>query len=214
MEIVKPSYEIVTPATATEGQDIIKLMERAARVCYKSEDKITEDSSSAKQIVKMLRDKNHEAMLEFGNIVVKFIIDRAICNELTRHRICSLAQESTRYVNYRSNGIQVICPNEIIKGLESKTQTGMEIYQAWCNAMLNAEASYETLSAKGCTPQIARSVLPLCTKTEIFVQGNPREWRHIFKMRTPITAHPDMALIMKPLLEEMKSLIPIVFDDI
>ena len=50
--------------------------------------------------------------------------------------------------------------------------------------------------------------------TEIIVTANLREWRHILKLRTSKAAHPQMRALMIPLLNKLKKLIPIVFDDI
>ena len=99
MELIKPSYEIITPTTPAEGDALLKQIEKVARVCYQSQDKITEDGLSAQKLVKFLRDKNHQAMIEFGDIIVSFTTDRGISHELVRHRLCSFAQESTRYVS-------------------------------------------------------------------------------------------------------------------
>jgi thymidylate synthase (FAD) len=63
-------------------------------------------------------------------------------------------------------------------------------------------------------PQQARSVLPNSLKTEIVVTANLREWRTIFKQRTSKAAHPQMRELMCPLLDELKSLIPVIFEDI
>lgn len=92
MKIVKQSYEILSPIDADY---IYKQIERAARTCYKSEDKIKD--GSAEKMVRALVRNQHEAMLEHASITVKFITDRAIANEIVRHRLCSYAQESTRY---------------------------------------------------------------------------------------------------------------------
>jgi Predicted alternative thymidylate synthase len=64
------------------------------------------------------------------------------------------------------------------------------------------------------SPQEARSVLPNSTKTEIIVTANYREWRNFFKLRTAKAAHPQMQEVTKPLLEELKSKLPVIFDDI
>jgi len=48
----------------------------------------------------MIIEREHEAVLEFGNMVVRFVTDRGITHELVRHRLCSFVQESTRYCNY------------------------------------------------------------------------------------------------------------------
>ena len=66
----------------------------------------------------------------------------------------------------------------------------------------------------GATPQIARSVLPNSTKTEITITANYREWRNFFKLRVPATAHPQMRELTIPLLNELKVLLPVIFEDI
>jgi thymidylate synthase (FAD) len=87
-------------------------------------------------------------------------------------------------------------------------------YYLWEAAVLAAEQAYTRLRAEGVPPQIARSVLPTCLKTEIVMQGNFREWRHIFLQRTAPAAHPQMRELMVPLLREVQGLVPVVFDDI
>ena len=69
----------------------------------------------------------------------------------------------------------------------------------------------------GCTAQEARAVLPNSLKTEVIMTANLREWRHFFKLRAANStgsAHPQMLEVTRPLLDELKSLIPVVFDDI
>lgn len=98
MKIIKPYYEILT---TVDGDEILKSIEIAGRTCYKSEDKITEDS--AERFVKMLIQRGHESVIEHKSLTIKFICDRAILSELTRHRLSSFSVESTRYVNYSKN---------------------------------------------------------------------------------------------------------------
>ena len=100
MKIVEPKYEILTDISEG-GIKELQQIERAARICVKSEDKITPDGESAKKLVRFLVKQGHEAMLEHSpQLSVLFTCDRAIANELVRHRIASFAQESTRYCNY------------------------------------------------------------------------------------------------------------------
>jgi thymidylate synthase (FAD) len=66
----------------------------------------------------------------------------------------------------------------------------------------------------GWTPQMARSVLPNSVKTEIIVTANIREWRLILKQRTGIKAHPQMRELMCPLLDDLKKIMPALFEDI
>ena len=93
MKIIEQNHEILSLPENT-----LQIMEKAGRTCYKSEDKITNDS--AERFVNMLVRKDHHAMVEFSDIIVKFITNRGVTHELVRHRHCSFAQESTRYVKY------------------------------------------------------------------------------------------------------------------
>jgi thymidylate synthase (FAD) len=202
LQIVKPSFEILD---AVNGVEILKKLELIGRTCYKSEDRITADS--APKFVKMLIDRGHHAMLEHCSISVKFVVDRGVSHELVRHRLCSFAQESTRYCNYGNDdkGITVIEP----LFFKDKPE-----WHTWQCAMDVCEGTYLSLLKNGASPQEARSVLPNSLKTEIVITANLREWRTIFTQRTAAVAHPQMQEVMRPALTAFKSLIPVVFDDI
>lgn len=64
MKLIKPSFEILDQQPGLEG--IYKQIELAGRTCYKSEDKITEDS--AKGFVERMVKSGHGAMLEHGTV--------------------------------------------------------------------------------------------------------------------------------------------------
>lgn len=83
----------------------------------------------------------------------------------------------------------------------------------WRSAMEFAQQIYMDLIAAGAKPQEARSVLPNSLKTNILVSTNYREWRHIFMLRTSSRAHPQMREVMCPLLKDVRSRIPLLFDD-
>ena len=222
MKISKQSYEILTPISEG-GLKEFKLIESIAREFYKSNDKITEDGESAKKLISNLIKSQHFAMIEHGpSLSVKFTTDRGVSHEAVRHRLFSFAQESTRYVNYSKdkfgNEISVI---DIAPGMALDTKMKNEdadvigeIYCEWLRAMGDAEKHYMKMIELGATPQIARSVLPNSTKTTITITGNYREWRHFFELRCDKAAHPQIREIAIPLLKELKTKLPIIFDDI
>lgn len=224
MNLIRPSFEILTDNVGEI--EVLQLLEKVARTCYKSEDRITIDGESAKKIVKLLLSKNHEAMLEFYDVIVKFTCDRGVSHEIVRHRIGSFAQESTRYVNYsvdgKSKGCTFIIPQwisdeqiEEVQKLNEKNYTKIEsTTMDWYHSMATCEQTYNSLLKAGWKPEQARSVLPNSTKTEINVKFNLRAWRHFFKLRTASAAHPQMRELTIPLLEVFKQRIPLLFDDI
>lgn len=71
MKLIEPNVELIEQESGIDG--IYKQIERAGRICYKSEDKITEDS--AKKFVDMLINNGHGAMLEHGTIYMEVPIE-------------------------------------------------------------------------------------------------------------------------------------------
>ena len=208
MKIITPSFEFLGEV---DGVALLKNIERAKRICYKSEDKITPTSylDSARDLVA----RGHEAMLEHGSISVIITCDRGVANEIVRHRIASYAQSSTRYCNYSKdkfcNQITVIKPYF----LDENSSAYVE-WQEGCEA---SERAYMELLSLGRSPEEARSVLPLSLMTELVVTMNLREWRHFFKLRACGTSgkpHPQMLEIAVPMLRTFQKKIPIIFDDL
>ena len=241
MNIIKAGYEIMGDINAKE---IYKKIESAGRTCYKSEDKITDES--AEKFVRGLIKRGHEAMLEHASMTVKFIVDRGISHEQVRHRIASFAQESTRYCNYSSDKfgkeITVIEPcfyadipddekklckqvvddpaayeDDHVADFLERMMNIHKRYARWYEDCRYAERGYFQLLELGATPQEARNVLPTSVKTEVVVTSNMREWRHILNLRAAGTTgapHPQMVEVMLPLLAELKEKLPAIFDDI
>ena len=209
MKIIKPSIEIID----LDRERILKNIELAGRTCYKSEDKITEDSK-----VKFLVDtikRNHTAMLEFGHIIVRIICDRGVTHEIVRHRLFSFAQESTRYCNYFKDKYD----NELtfIEPCFWNYDTNESQIIRWTDLITKSEEIYIELIENGATPQEARSVLPNSLKTEIVVGGNLREWIHFINLRSIGTTgapHPQMKEAADMVLVEFKRALPEVFGEI
>lgn len=211
MRVGKPGYVILSDISMYGTSELMDI-ERIARVCYRSEGLITEQGESAKRLISRLIKSGHEAMLEHSMLSVEFTCDRAIANELERHRLAAFAQESTRYCNYSADkfGSEITCipPSNF---LDEKSLA----YNSWLSSCDVAEKVYLAMVKSGIArPQDARAVLPLSLSTKVVITANYREWRHIFKLRTAKDAHPDMRALMIPLLKDMKELIPVIFDDI
>lgn len=209
MRLIEPSIKI---ESEINGDYIIKFIEKSGRVCYKSEDKINDDS--AKIFIKTILDSGHESVIEHYNITVRIICDRGVTHEIVRHRIASYSQESTRYCNYSNNkyGNELTFINPCFWNNESPDN--IEKKNILIETLLQIEKNYKELIKIGATPQEARAILPNCLKTEMVMTANLREWRHFLKLRASKNAHPQMRQIALMILKEFKERIPIVFDDI
>lgn len=205
MRIIKPSYTVIDEIN---GLEILKKIERIGRVCYKSEDKITDES--CKKFVQKIINSGHHSVLEHCSISVQVVCDRGVSHEIVRHRIASYSQESTRYCNYSKDKFG----KEITVIEPCFWEDGVRSFHTWKRTCKTAEALYFCLLDEGASPQEARSVLPNSLKTEIVCTFNIREWRHFFTLRCSKKAHPQMREIAIPILEKFKSEIPVLFDDI
>lgn len=205
MKVINPSVEILSDI---DGQQILKHLEKCGRICYKSEDKITDDSFD--KFLKGIIKRGHEAVIEHYSITLKFICDRGVTHEIVRHRLASYCQESTRYCNYTNDKFG----NEITVIKPCFFDEGSREYFIWERSMEATEKAYFDLLDCGATPQQARDVLPNSLKTEIVMTANIREWRHFLKMRCDKAAHQQMIEVACKALNELHEKIPILFDDI
>lgn len=191
------SLEWITP-------DAALAIERAARTCYKSEDRI--EPGTAEKLIRMLWERGHHSCLEHASASFRIVCDRGISHEIVRHRLASYSQESSRYCRYGSEKfgaeIAVILPH----GLDDQEEW------MWREAMKRAEESYMNLLNRHVRPEIARSVLPTCLKTELVMTANFREWLHFLMIRTAKASHPQMRKVAGLVGEILQKECPEVFD--
>lgn len=148
--------------------------------------------------------------LTHWDVTVKFVVDRGVSHEIVRHRPASYCQESTRYCNYSKEDFG----SEVTFIIPPFLSYGSRAWETWKISMKNAEDDYFELLDIGLLPQEARAVLPNSLKTELVMTANLREWKVFFELRTANAAHPQMREVARPLLDDLKELIPGVFDNI
>ena len=154
---------------------------------------------------------------------IKLTANIGVTREANRHRQ-SIAEESTRYCNYSKdkfdNKVQYVKPVwisdtdidfvpklENVGILQELIGDIMSDYKhddiCYCNNPVNiyttvikfAEICYHLLIKSGWTPQQAREVLPLATKSDVVYTKFEDEWEHFFNLRlygTTGKPHPNM----------------------
>jgi len=114
-----------------------------------------------------------------------------IHNELVRHRNMSFSAESTRYVDYQGEKV-----GTEITVVESDTLPEDSLANLiYLQACRDAEERYFGMRDCGEKPQIARKVLPISIKTEMYMTGYVHDWLKVFKLRNHITAHPEVRIL-------------------
>lgn len=191
MRIGKQKVELLNPQSYEELTEKIEI---AGRVCYQSEPK-----GDPEKFIRMIIKRGHESVLEHGSLTFKLRTNRAIANEIVRHRLASYSQESTRYVKY--DDIEFI-PGEKLK------DPNLE------NLLLSAELAYKLLLTTDFKPEEARDILPNATATTLVMTMNFRELRHFLKLRLDRAAHPQIRELAGMILEILKEKYPVFVEDI
>lgn len=132
-------------------------------------------------------------------VTVKFICPISISREFNRHRVHSIAEQSTRYCNYSRDKF-----NKEITFIEPYWYEKADSYtkNEFDRGLQYAEGYYMFMVDKGMKPQEAREILPLCTATELVHTAFVSDWEHFFKLRDDIAAHPQARELAEPLHKE------------
>lgn len=196
MRIGNQKVELLYPQPYEELAEKIEI---AGRVCYQSEPK------GAEKFIRMIIKRGHESVLEHGSLTFKVRTNRAIANEIVRHRLASYSQESTRYVKY--DDIEFI-PWVDPRGLKINHLYELEVLYH------NMEFIYKKLIEDNFKPEEARDILPNATATTLVMTMNFRELRHFLKLRLDKAAHPQIRELAGMILEILKDKYPVFVEDI
>ena len=163
-------------------------------------------------------------------VTVSFTTNIGVTREFNRHRVNSIAEESTRYCNYHldkfNNSITFALPSwidinkteiqacrtaEVESDMYADMRVNMELSDNWNTidwylyALSTSALAYKNLIRLGWKPQQAREVLPLATKSQLIHTAFIDDWKHFFALRADGvsgTPHPNAKLVAEPLKEE------------
>ena len=163
-------------------------------------------------------------------ITVSFITNIGVTREFNRHRVNSIAEESTRYCNYHldkfKNSITFALPSwidinkteiqacrtaEVESDMYADMRVNMELSDNWNTidwylyALSTSALAYKNLIRLGWKPQQAREVLPLATKSQLIHTAFIDDWKHFFALRADGVSgipHPNAKLVAEPLKQE------------
>lgn len=135
-------------------------------------------------------------------LTVSFITNIGVTREFNRHRVNSIAEESTRYCNYSLGKF-----NSEITFVKPAWFDNLDDSQKidYTDALSEAEHYYFLLLQQGWTPQQAREVLPLATKSQLIHTAFVDDWKHFFALRADGVSgppHPNAKAVAVPLKEE------------
>lgn len=195
-----------------------QLVEIAGRLCYMSFAKPRPGGNQA--YINHILEVGHGSVLEHAVYSMIFTgVSRSLTHELVRHRAgMSYSQLSQRYVD--ESDCAFVVPPSITLASESGAWwascmgRALGQYQAMIESleMRFADITDKTLKRKKIR-ETARSVLPNCTETKIFVTGNARAWRHFLELRGSIHADAEIQRLAIAVLKVLQAESPNLFGD-
>jgi len=144
------------------------------------------NTKTAPKLIKYLIKHKHWSPFELASMCVEITTSRAIAAQILRHRSFSFQEFSQRYS--KATGLEPIelrFPAE--KNRQSSSDPLNKDHKAYEYAKASLESSlatYETLIQMGVAKESARSVLPLNTKTTMYMNGTLRSWVHYIDLRS------------------------------
>lgn len=206
------------PVSFFDGSEVEpeRMIEMVARNCYQSFGNI--DETSHERLIATLDKSGHKTPKEFARLIIRFVTDRGVLAEITRHRLCGYTVESTRYVNSAKNGnctfVRPVFVDKRCVGAypiatslaDVETMISRLKYMfsyddktlAWLEACMLSEYSYMKMGKKpdefglGMVPQESRTSLNQSTKTEIFFYTTFRQLEQMTDLRMASPAHPEI----------------------
>lgn len=205
--------------STTAQSDGEAMVEIAGRLCYMSFAKPRPGGNKA--YIDHILEVGHGSVLEHAVYSMIFTgVSRSLTHELVRHRAgMSYSQLSQRYVDesdcafVRPPGIKPGGSPEAIWAQTIGRAQGY--YESLCETLEYndfADIDNPTLRRKRAR-ETARSVLPNCTETKIFVTGNARAWRHFLELRGSIHADAEIQRLAIAVLEVLQAESPNLFGD-
>lgn len=144
MRLIKPSFEILEQQPGYRG--LMQHIERCGRTCYKSEDKITEDS--AEKFVKMLVNRGHTAMVEHGTIYLTLNMTNRqeyfkYCANKYSEAISEGEAEKGTWVGYVTTNYRVLLQNDWLGDLQYLTEPTKHIRRITVKFVCDRGVSHE-----------------------------------------------------------------------
>lgn len=189
-------------------------LEIAARTCTNSCDKfeVFNEPLSEQFVKRVVMARKHYSVLEHLSVTIRFVTNRAIANQIVRHRVAAYCQESMRYVKLtkKDGGLNVIKPY-------GKDDWEPIAQCQWECTMEDCETAYTRLLQYGIKPEDARGVLPLDTATVLVSTWNLRELFHI--LHHPVSgrlsnkhAQPQIRELFQLVENELQEHAPFIYE--
>lgn len=163
------------------------------------------------KLLKYLQDNKHWSPFEMAHAVLEIETSRGISPQILRHRSFSFQEFSQRYQSVDDSGVVIYAARRQDKKNKQNSIDDLpdDVKREWQDRQLqNWRSSFEHYSwalDNGIAKECARFILPLGSKTRLYMSGTIRSWMHFLETRTHESTqkeHRDIALACREALRE------------
>lgn len=163
------------------------------------------------RLLKYLQDHKHWSPFEMSHVTIEIDTSRGIAPQILRHRSFSFQEFSQRYQSLDESGVVLYAARrqDIKNKQNSIDDLSQSVKDEWSKRQLDAWKicfeHYKWALDNGIAKECARFVLPLSSRTRLYMSGSVRSWMHYIAVRSdPSTQkeHRDIALACKDALKE------------
>lgn len=163
------------------------------------------------KLLKYLQNHKHWSPFEMSHVTIEIDTSRGIAPQILRHRSFSFQEFSQRYQSLDESGVVLYAARrqDLKNKQNSVDDLSTEVKDEWSRRQLDAWRlcfdHYRWALDNGIAKECARFVLPLSSRTRLYMSGSVRSWLHYIDVRSdPSTQkeHRDIALACKEALRE------------
>jgi thymidylate synthase (FAD) len=169
---------------------------------------------TAPRLLAYLIKHKHWSPFEMANLCVKIRTERDISAQITRHSSFSFQEYSTRYAEAQSYTVPVFRRQDIVNrqnSIDDLSQDMKNQLAAMTEQTLNqCEETYQTMLRLGVAKETARRILPLCTKTTLYMNGTLRSWIHYLELRTDKATQLEHRVIAEGIKQIFQEQFPVI----
>lgn len=165
-----------------------------------------QENPNYEKLLRYCIDHKHWSPFEHATMCVEIETSRAIAAQIIRHRSFRFQEFSQRYAKVQENIIYG-ARRQDKKNRQNSIDDLPEETQIWWHDTQQhlsraTKAAYDEALRLGIAKECARFILPLSTKTKIYMTGEVRNWIHYLELRD----HPDAQLEHRTIAQEIKPL--------
>lgn len=169
---------------------------------------------TAPRLLAYLIKHKHWSPFEMANLCVKIRTERDISAQILRHRSFSFQEYSTRYAEAQSYTVPAFRRQDTVNrqnSIDDLSQDMKNQLAAMTEQTLNqCKETYQTMLRLGVAKETARRILPLCTKTTLYMNGTLRSYIHYLELRTDKATQLEHRVIAEGIKQIFREQFPVL----